>query len=188
MTPFVMICLALAACASPTTSPAPLPTPSTLPTVPTPAPVTSSSPRPAGGLVLRVDISGHVDVAAWPDASYYDDGTVITPGEVGEVVVRRLTASGLAELLRGAEASGLFDRPRQFVALLPGAGFTQYAVDVMLPGRSPVRAMAAINAEVTDDTARFVALAHDLADPVGSLPLSAWADPSPQPFVPALVH
>jgi len=138
--------------------------------------------------VLRVDIIGDVDVAAWPDASYYDDGTVIIPGEVGEVVVRRLTASGLAELLRGVEASGLFDRSRQFVALHPNRGLVGYTVDVVLPGRSPVQATAAINAEVTDDTAKFVALAHDLADPVGSLPPSAWADPGPQPFVPALVR
>jgi hypothetical protein len=138
--------------------------------------------------VLRVDITNEVDVAPWPDASYYDDGTVIMPGEVGEIVVRRLTASGLAELLRGVEITGLFDRPRQFVALLPGAGFSQYTVDIVLPGRAPVRAMAAVNAEVTDDAARFIKLAQDLADPVGFLPPSAWADAEPQPFVPALVR
>ena len=197
MTRLMVICLAVAACGSPTTSPAPSPTPSTLPTpstsstlptTQTPAPATSSSPRPAGGLVLRVDVSGDVDVGVWPDASYYDDGTVITPGDVGEVVVRRLTASGLAELLRTVEISGLLDRPRQFVALLPGAGLNSYTVDVVLPGRAPVRAMAAVNAEVTDDAARFVQLAHDLADPVGSLPAASWADVDPEPFVPTQVR
>ena len=138
--------------------------------------------------MLRVEIVDEVAIAPWPAASYYDDGTVITPGEVGEVVVRRLTASGLAERFRSVETSGLFDRPRQFVALAPNRGLSRYTVDAELPGRSSVRAMAAINDEVTGDAARFVQLARDLADPVGSLPASAWSDLDAKPFTPAAVR
>jgi hypothetical protein len=139
-------------------------------------------------LVLRVDITDEFDFSPWPAASYYDDGTVITPGQIGEVVLRRLTTSGLTELLRTVGTSGLFDRPRQFVALAPNRGLSRYTVDVELPGGSPVRAMAAVNDEATGDTARFINLAGDLADPVRSLPASAWSSVNPRPFVPTLVR
>ena len=179
--------LVVVACASSAVSPAPHPTPSVPPTAPASRAADSPSPRPTARLVLRVDIRDE-GAAVWPTASYYDDGRVLMPGAVGEVVVRRLTTSGLVDVLRSVELSGLFDRPRQFVALDPNRGLTYYMVDLALRAQSPVRVRAAINAEVTGDAAQFVQLASDLADPVGSLPPSAWSDIDPVPFIAAVVR
>ena len=141
-----------------------------------------------GRLLLRAHVVADVDVQVWPRASYYSDGTVITPGDVGHLVVRRLTPSALEALLARVHASGLLDRDRHFMALLPNRGLDSYRVEDYTSPAATVLMTASVNARPTADIARFINLAHQLLDPVGSLPTDAWAQPDPTPYEASFVR
>jgi hypothetical protein len=119
----------------------------------------------------------------YPDISYHADGTVITPGSVGELEVRQLTSDGLAAVLDRAAASGLLDRDgRQFSALLPFRGLTATTVEARLPGSGRTRVSAFANAPAAGAAAAFLNLAEALASPADWLPADAWVG-EPTPYV-----
>jgi len=184
-------------------TPTPIPTPAvktptpavtpgataTLPPSPTPAvPEASPTPLPMAGLLLRASVVIDVYVSPYPSSSYYADGRVIMPGDVGQLVVRRLTPTGLADVVDRVAASGLVDRERHFMALLPNRGVSSYSVLRVLPDASVIRVTADVNTDATGDIGRFTALADQLADPVQSLPAAAWADRVGTPYVPETVR
>ena len=173
---------------TPTTTPAETPTPTptpaetpgataTVPPSPTPVvPTASPTPLPMAGLLLRASVVIDVYVSPYPSSSYYADGRVIMPGDVGQLVVRRLTPAGLASLMDRVASSGLVDRDRHFMALLPNRGVSDYSVLRVLPDGSVVHVTADVNTDATGDIGRFTTLVDQLADPVQSLPAAAWAD------------
>ena len=175
--------------ASPTASASPSPTPS-----PTPAKVAlqpAPSITPASRLV-SYERGGDI---GQPSVRFLltDDGRVITEGPSGDLVQRKLTASGTAAMVLQAIQTGLFERDADYGRTpKPGTTPTPRGATVLIfvvaNGARVIRVSVVPTGQPDDEQYessvtrdKLTALARGYED-LSWVPAASWADPTPRAY------